>query len=358
MTALAMLDAGRFELVGREARLIPPAEADPARFEAALAALATSLPPGYAMPLALAESEPTARAETPTRAAWLRAVRDGGALRLRGAVPDEATHDAVVGYATAMLDATDVVDELRVGGVTAAEGWRRAALSLLDGLSPLNRGEGSLRAGTVRVSGVALDTGAVAAAHRALAPTVEAGWRARTEISVDMAAAMAAALLPPEACEAALREAKAAEPIDFDPSEAALDGRSAALLDRIAATLRRCQPTIVEIGGHTDSQGSDDYNRRLSAARAASVRDALMERDTGGMQLIAHGYGSAEPIADNATQAGRALNRRIAFRWVSVADAVKAPSPTSADGPATVDETMARAVIGDAPPAIVPKPRP
>jgi hypothetical protein len=69
MTALAMLDAGRFELVGTEARLIPPAEADPARFEAALAALATSLPQGYAMPLALPENEQTARAEAPTRAA-------------------------------------------------------------------------------------------------------------------------------------------------------------------------------------------------------------------------------------------------------------------------------------------------
>jgi OOP family OmpA-OmpF porin len=68
----------------------------------------------------------------------------------------------------------------------------------------------------------------------------------------------------------------------------------------------------IEIGGHTDSIGSDAYNQKLSERRAKSVRDYLVQKlGMDGTRLTAVGYGESQPVADNKTDAGRAQNRRI-----------------------------------------------
>mgnify|MGYP003876109581 CR=1 FL=1 len=76
-------------------------------------------------------------------------------------------------------------------------------------------------------------------------------------------------------------------------------------------------PTIrIEIGGHTDSKGSDAYNLKLSQARAKSVYDYLTQNGIDPNRLQAFGYGERMPIATNATDEGRQLNRRIEFKVI------------------------------------------
>jgi OmpA-OmpF porin, OOP family len=72
----------------------------------------------------------------------------------------------------------------------------------------------------------------------------------------------------------------------------------------------------MEIGGHTDSQGSEGMNERLSQERADAVLNAIMARRVLTSNLTAKGYGEAKPIADNGTEAGREANRRIEFRLI------------------------------------------
>lgn len=74
-----------------------------------------------------------------------------------------------------------------------------------------------------------------------------------------------------------------------------------------------CKIRRVEIGGHTDSTGDEDYNLKLSRERAETVRDALIKRGVAPQRLVAKGYGESEPIAPNLTRAGRAKNRRVDF---------------------------------------------
>lgn len=70
----------------------------------------------------------------------------------------------------------------------------------------------------------------------------------------------------------------------------------------------------VEIAGHTDALGNDDYNQALSARRAYAVKDFLAERGVSAERMVATGYGSSRPVADNATEEGREKNRRVVFR--------------------------------------------
>ena len=70
------------------------------------------------------------------------------------------------------------------------------------------------------------------------------------------------------------------------------------------------------MGGHTDSRGSDSVNLRISQARADAVVTALLQRGVASDLLVAKGYGEDAPIADNATEEGRARNRRIEFQAI------------------------------------------
>jgi OOP family OmpA-OmpF porin len=79
-----------------------------------------------------------------------------------------------------------------------------------------------------------------------------------------------------------------------------------------AAYMKQYPGTAVEIAGHTDSKGTDDYNRKLSQRRADSVREYLVKKlGMNGKLLTAVGYGESKPVATNDTDAGRAENRRI-----------------------------------------------
>jgi outer membrane protein OmpA-like peptidoglycan-associated protein len=74
-------------------------------------------------------------------------------------------------------------------------------------------------------------------------------------------------------------------------------------------------PTLfVEISGHTDTDGKDDYNLKLSENRAKSVVDYLISKGVDPKRLSYKGYGETRPIAPNNTAEGKSKNRRIEFR--------------------------------------------
>lgn len=114
------------------------------------------------------------------------------------------------------------------------------------------------------------------------------------------------------------------EPILFDFDSAELKTSSSDALDDIAEVLAYYEDAPVVIAGHTDSRGSDDYNRELSQDRADAVQDALADRDIDASRLTAEGRGSTEPVAPNENDdgsdnpEGRAQNRRVEVLVVGV----------------------------------------
>ncbi len=99
--------------------------------------------------------------------------------------------------------------------------------------------------------------------------------------------------------------------IQFAPNSSQLTPESKATLDSLDTLLQEFKSAVIEVGGHTDSQGSEEYNLELSQQRANSVVRYLVEKGTQATQLKAKGYGESKPIADNAAESGRAANRRI-----------------------------------------------
>ena len=124
------------------------------------------------------------------------------------------------------------------------------------------------------------------------------------------AAAPASEAMAAQACERELARLLQGARIQFAVGRATIRADSNALLDRLADAARSC-PGTVHIEGHTDSVGSAEANQLLSEDRADAVREALIARGVPGERLRAHGFGAANPIADNDTPEGRATNRRI-----------------------------------------------
>lgn len=121
-----------------------------------------------------------------------------------------------------------------------------------------------------------------------------------------------------EQCAAQAASVMEGSRINFVTSSAQIEDGSVALLERMTGIALACVDDgglIVEVGGHTDSDGSDENNQALSEARAQAVVDFMTARGVPAGGLNAVGYGESQPIADNATAEGKAQNRRISFDW-------------------------------------------
>ncbi len=107
--------------------------------------------------------------------------------------------------------------------------------------------------------------------------------------------------------------------IYFEFNSAVIKPESYPVLDDAAKVLVAKPKMRVEIGGHTDSIGSDSYNMKLSYQRANAVKEYLVRyHNIDPSRLEVRGYGETQPVADNRTKSGRDLNRRIEFKILSV----------------------------------------
>lgn len=102
--------------------------------------------------------------------------------------------------------------------------------------------------------------------------------------------------------------------ITFQTDSSDLKSQFFGVLDSVALVAQKYDKTVVEVAGHTDSTGSAQYNQSLSERRAATVANYLLNRGITQQRILAFGRGLTQPIADNSTAEGRALNRRVEIR--------------------------------------------
>ncbi|MDH5833758.1 OmpA family protein [Luteimonas kalidii] len=104
--------------------------------------------------------------------------------------------------------------------------------------------------------------------------------------------------------------------VTFDFNRTELKPQFYPALNNVAATLRDYNQTIVEVSGHTDNVGGEAVNQRISEQRAQNVATYLIGQGLQRERFEVAGFGYRYPVADNATEQGRALNRRVEIRIV------------------------------------------
>ena len=134
---------------------------------------------------------------------------------------------------------------------------------------------------------------------------------------------------------------------EFDKSRLTVNAKT--ILDGVATELEAYPEIKIELGGHTDAKGSDEYNQRLSEQRAAAVVKYLKSKGVAADRLTSAGYGESQPVADNETEEGRELNRRVELK---ITEGVAAIVPAAEAAP-VADVPAADAATSDtaAPPA-------
>lgn len=329
--ALAALGRGTLTFADADVSLVAGPEVSQAAFDRTVGELQAALPPVFSLNATLtprATAAPAGPAEfTATRA-------PEGKVELRGRLGDALLRDAVDAYARARFGAGRVLTATRLDPDLPA-GWPVRVLAGLEALAELDEGALTVRSDIVAVSGIAAHPDARARIAQILSGRLGPGQTFRVDVRYDEARDPEAALPPPEVCAGRLNDVLAASKIVFAPGSAEISSDSRGALDALAAVLRACPPLRIEIAGHTDSQGSEAGNLRLSQARAEAVLVALAGRRVPTEGITARGYGEQRPIADNATEAGREANRRIEFALLDLPATPEASATPATDASAT-----------------------
>ncbi|MFN4025621.1 MAG: OmpA family protein [Hyphomonas sp.] len=231
-----------------------------------------------------------------------------GALVLNGRVPSGRVRADLMVRAENLKSPPrfmTIVNQLEVTGETAPEGFAAAAARSIDALVLCQEGTSSFVDMTFNFFCEADDD------------KVE---DIRQLVTNDLPYGSAGTInvLPKDAvanCEEELARLLDAARIEFASGSVVINVASGPVLDLAARAAADC-PGTLRVEGHTDSTGNPDLNDELSQLRAEAVRAAMIDRGVPADRLIAAGYGAARPIGDNATEEGRARNRRIELRIV------------------------------------------
>ncbi len=205
---------------------------------------------------------------------WAEVSAEGSSLRLAGTAPTEALQ----------AKAADVVWQVR--GVGEVQNDLVSPKPGAEVFTSPKRDVGGEAAGR---EGAGLET-----ASRQLLPQEEGGSRDALR-----------------SCQVQVIALLSSGKIGFEPAKTDINTESHELLDKLLAIVEACPEARIVISGHTDSKGSASSNMELSLNRAQAVVDYLASHGVRSSRLSAVGYGEIRPIADNATEAGRARNRRI-----------------------------------------------
>jgi outer membrane protein OmpA-like peptidoglycan-associated protein len=243
----------------------------------------------------------------------LMAEFDGHVLALNGRVTDNRQQTWLQQHVAELFPQLDETSSLQSGAQDFPAADDILAL-LLKQLAAMHSGTLSISAEGVKLSGIANNA--------AQAETLRAGLQGSSAglltVPVDLSLQIAPRL-DDDRCAEELNAQVKRQRIHFEFAKAAIDSRSYYVLDRVATIALRCDARL-QVAGYTDSKGDARYNRRLSAERAAAVQVYLVDKGVDAAKLSAKGYGAEDPVADNSTKEGRAMNRRIEFKIITAED--------------------------------------
>ena len=309
LEAMQQVETGTLTVSDLDVRL--EAGAEVADFGSVASQLRSALPSEFKLTALQADAQAVEPEAGPAEFTTTRSPE--GLVQLRGRVADDLSRTAILSLARALFGTDHVSASVEVAEPTPT-GWGPEILASLDALSRLNHGVANVAEDGISVTGVSGNADAPSAVARLLSGRLGEGADYDIDISYDKRLDAALALPTPDECVDQVNAILSERQITFDPGSATIDPASRDSVDAIAEIVGKCESVRMEVGGFTDSQGREEMNKALSQSRAEAVLAALLARRVPVGDLTAVGYGEADPIADNASEAGREANRRIEFR--------------------------------------------
>ncbi len=363
IAALAELGGGTLAMSDADVALVAAPGTDAGLFDRVAGELDGALPAVFAL-AAERPAPPAAAGAAPQGPPEFRATLSAeGRARLQGRLPDARVATVAEALAQARFGAEGVTVATRVAPEGLPPGWSLRVLAGLQALAHLGEGEVRVTPDLIAVRGRTGNEGAREAIAAGVLAALGPGAEVEVEVAYDEALDPASGLPTPEECLAQVTAAAEAAKITFDPGSDTLSAAAEPVIERIAEILRPCGEIRLRIAGYTDSQGRESSNLQLSQARAEAVLAALRAERVPVMGFEARGFGEAQPIADNGTEAGREANRRIEFSLVggtapaaAQAAAMQGPPPPPQGGAASAAPaaTAGDAVLPAAQVAVVP----
>lgn len=336
--AVTELGSGSITFSDADVTLLAGSDVPQATFDKVVGDLETGLPEVFSLTSTLEKVETA----TQGPAEFTASFSAEGRVELRGRLTDEMQRSAVDAFARSAFAGAEVLTATRVDA-GLPDGWALRVLAGLKALAEVNDGRLVVRADLVEVTGVTGSTATRGRITQILSEELGQGETFKVNVRYDETLDPHAALPTPEECAAKVNAVITRTKITFTPASAEIATTARPVLDELAAILTNCPAMQMEIGGHTDAQGSEGGNQALSQARAEAVLLALQGRRVDVSGMTATGYGEAQPIADNGSEAGREANRRIEF-------VLKGTVPQGESGAGTATEPNSAGAASDAPP--------
>ena len=221
---------------------------------------------------------------------------------VEGAVPNEASKQAILNKMYAVYGTDQVVDKIQVRAVSAPNGWSDSVSEVItEDLKKVKQGKLSIRGTQVELAGKMSNQNDIQPTTVSFQNLVQAPYRLNTQLTVNQAE------------QKIIDEALKNRIIEFESSSAILAESGIKILDEMAVALNKVAGKKVKVIGHTDSSGNPAKNLTLSQERAAAVKNYLIGKNIPTDRLSVEGLGSNKPVADNTTAEGRKKNRRIEF---------------------------------------------
>ena len=354
MAALHQLGAGTVTFSDADIALVADASVSPSTFDKVVGELESNLPEVFSL-----TAELTRKAEAQgTLPAFSAFLRDTGQVELRGRVRSERSREALESFARAQFGAGSVYAATRIDE-TLPQGWPVRVLTALEALRLLAQGTVTVTPDLVRLTGVTGDRQASDKVSRLFAERLGEGAQIELALKYNKRLDPSLALPDGPECIQRLNTVLATDKIVFEPASATIAPEDGPKLDALAKAMAQCQDFRMEVAGHTDSQGAEEGNLKLSQNRAEAVLAALTERQVPTANLTAKGYGETRPIADNETDPGREANRRIEFVLLDATPVGDSTIPLEAlDLQATAENTDAATTPPPAPETAAEPPSP